>query len=274
MCNSSLPVWSPPVTSLLMVELFNPRLSHLVSLLIIIEYLTDLLSNAETLSHSVIQTISLARILIPRFSYQDVSLNMPPLGFLLLIMRHIRSDMISFYMKIGNLQTIKHYLPYLLPSKECLLNLTNMDSQLTKHKINHHKWLCRFHHQPHSTPGHFALITSIWPSSSRMSLQCLYNTSHDLWGLKLMSTNSITTSLVHTPSTTACMSATLTPCGTFIDIHLSLDLYVGSDRITDQTINRSLFSVRSLTLPISHTSLVNHRVCTLSICRCNSLTGH
>lgn len=59
-CYSSLLVWSPLVISLLLVELFNPSLSHThsISFLIQVEYLIDFLSHAEATLSPLVATFN------------------------------------------------------------------------------------------------------------------------------------------------------------------------------------------------------------------------
>lgn len=71
----------------------------------------------------------------------------------------------------------------------------------------------------------FALIFSmtlswllvILQTLSYKPLQWLCNTSRDLWDLPLMSTNPVATLSMFIPFTTACKSATLTPCCIHVD---------------------------------------------------------
>lgn len=64
--------------------------------------------------------------------------------------------------------------------------------------------------------------------------------------------------------TDLCKLSTSSPHGTLVSIHLSLDLYVSSDKITDQTLNWCT-PIRHLTLPVCLTLPVSLLSITISV---------
>lgn len=115
-----------------------------------------------------------------------------------------------------------------------------------------------------TTPWSFSIIHS---SSSRTPL--IWSTNHRLH----IKCRTVETPILTWHFTNVCELSTSIPHGIHVDIHLSLDLCVGLDRITDQTLNQSFFSANSLTVPVSLTLLVTLQVCTLLNYRWNPLTG-